>query len=146
MAQLVAKDWEEVGIKTVVQVRERALHFQMRDSNDIADRNLERGHQRLPVHRQRPSMIRAPAAGPRPSAPLMRQWYATGGKEGVEPTPELKKIVELIDKAKTVGPDEQIKIAQGTLRALGRSDSTKIGIDRPDADGAGRGGGEQQAA
>ena len=27
VAQLVAKDWEAVGIKTVVQIRERALHF-----------------------------------------------------------------------------------------------------------------------
>ena len=35
VAQLVAKDWEKVGIKTIVQIRERALHFKMRDSNDL---------------------------------------------------------------------------------------------------------------
>ena len=35
VAQLVAKDWEEVGIKTIVQIRERALHFKMRDNNEL---------------------------------------------------------------------------------------------------------------
>jgi len=44
--------------------------------------------------------------------PLYKQWYDTNGKEGMEPLPEIKQIVELIDKGKTVGPDEQAKIAQ----------------------------------
>ena len=35
VAQLVAKDWEAVGIKTVVQIRERALHFKMSDANEL---------------------------------------------------------------------------------------------------------------
>src|SRR5207245_5983252 len=35
VAQLVAKDWEKVGVKTVVQLRERALHFKMRDANEL---------------------------------------------------------------------------------------------------------------
>jgi len=34
-AQLIAKDWEKVGVKTNVQVRERALHFSLRESNDL---------------------------------------------------------------------------------------------------------------
>src|SRR5439155_3534701 len=35
VAQLVAKDWEKVGVKTIVQLRERALHFRMRDNNEL---------------------------------------------------------------------------------------------------------------
>ena len=35
VAQLIAADWNKVGIKAIVQVRERALHFQMRASNDL---------------------------------------------------------------------------------------------------------------
>ena len=35
VAQLVARDWEAVGIKTVVQIRERALHFKMREANEL---------------------------------------------------------------------------------------------------------------
>jgi peptide/nickel transport system substrate-binding protein len=110
VAQLVAKNWEEVGVKTIVQVRERALHFEMRNSNDIQTEIWNEDTGGFPF-------TGAPKYDPRTSpglalAPLVRTWYATGGKEGVEPTPELKKIVELIDKAKTVGPDEQIAIAK----------------------------------
>jgi peptide/nickel transport system substrate-binding protein len=110
VAQLVGKNWEEVGIKTIVQVRERALHFQMRDSNDIQTEIWNEDTGGFPF-------TGAPKYDPRTSpglafAPLMRQWYATGGKEGVEPTPEIQKIVEIMDKAKTVGPEEQIKLAK----------------------------------
>src|SRR5262245_17915964 len=35
VSQLVAKDWEKVGVKTIVQLRERALHFKMRDNNEL---------------------------------------------------------------------------------------------------------------
>src|SRR6185436_6694151 len=35
VAQLVAKDWEAIGVKAVVQLRERALHFSMRDANQL---------------------------------------------------------------------------------------------------------------
>ena len=58
VAQLVAKDWEAVGIKTIVQIRERALHFKCA-SKRADDRDLERGHHGVPVHRQAPSSIRA---------------------------------------------------------------------------------------
>jgi peptide/nickel transport system substrate-binding protein len=35
VAELVARDWEAVGVKTIVQIRERSLHFQMRETNDL---------------------------------------------------------------------------------------------------------------
>ena len=41
VAQLMAKDWEKVGIKTIVQIRERALHFKMREFKRSDDGNLE---------------------------------------------------------------------------------------------------------
>ena len=53
-------------------------------------------------------------------APLVRQWYTSGGKEGMEPTAEFKQIVAIMDKAKTVGPDEQSEARQGTIHAVGR--------------------------
>ena len=110
VAQLVAKDWEAVGIKTIVQIRERALHFQMRDSNDIQTEVWNEDTGGFPF-------TGAPKYDPRTSpglafAPLVRQWYASGGKEGMEPTPEIAKIVEIMDKAKTVGPDEQVALAK----------------------------------
>ncbi|MCB0206592.1 MAG: hypothetical protein KDH89_17355 [Anaerolineae bacterium] len=41
----------------------------------------------------------------------MRKWYETNGAEGVEPTPEIAKIVEIIDEAKVSGRDRQIELA-----------------------------------
>jgi peptide/nickel transport system substrate-binding protein len=110
VAQLVAKNWEEVGIKTVVQVRERALHFQMRDSNDIQTEVWNEDTGGFPF-------TGAPKYDPRTSpglafAPLVRQWYATGGKEGVEPPDPWKQIVALQDEAKGVGPERLAEIAQ----------------------------------
>jgi peptide/nickel transport system substrate-binding protein len=110
VAQLVAKNWEAVGVKTIAQERERALHFQMRDSNEIQTEIWNEDTAGFPF-------TGAPKYDPRTSpglafAPLVRQWYATGGKEGVEPTPEIKQIVDIIDKAKTVGPEEQAKLGK----------------------------------
>ena len=111
VAQLVAKDWEKVGIKTIVQIRERALHFKMRDTNELMTEIWNEDTTAFPFTGNA-------KVDPRNSAILTTghrctaSGIDTGGKEGVEPTPEIKKIVEMIDNARTVGPDEQIKAAQ----------------------------------
>jgi peptide/nickel transport system substrate-binding protein len=110
VAQMVAKNWEAVGVKTIVQIRERALHFQMRESNDLQTEIWNEDTSGFPF-------TGAPKYDPRVSpgvnlAPLVRKWYSTGGKEGMEPTAELKRLVEIIDTAKTVGPDEQVKLGK----------------------------------
>ena len=58
------------------------------------------------------SSFRKPLYGNLTYGPLWKQWYDTNGKEGVEPAAEAKKITELQDKAKTVGPADQVKTAQ----------------------------------
>jgi peptide/nickel transport system substrate-binding protein len=110
VAQLIAKDWEKAGIKVIVQIRERALHFKMRDSNDLMTEIWNddttafpfTGNAKVDV---RNSVILALGT-------LYGQWFNTKGKEGQEPTPEIKKIIELIDHARTVGTEGQIKDAQ----------------------------------
>lgn len=110
VAQLVAKDWEKAGVRVIVQIRERALHFKMRDSNDLMTEIWNddttafpfTGNAKVDV---RNSVILALGT-------LYGQWFNTKGKEGMEPTPEIKKIIELIDHARTVGTEGQIKDAQ----------------------------------
>ena len=113
VAQLVAKDWEKVGVKTVVQIRERALHFKMRDANELQTEMWNAttgfpytGNAFVDV-RNSPILT---------TGPLFKQWYDSKGKEGMEPPPPIKKIVELVDTARTVGPDGQIKAAQEIFR------------------------------
>jgi peptide/nickel transport system substrate-binding protein len=110
VAQLIAKDWEKVGIKTVVQIRERALHFSMRDANELQTEIWNEDTTAFPFTGNAKMDVRNSVI--LTLGPLYGRWYQTKGAEGVEPTPEVKKIVELIDHARTVGTDGQIKAAQ----------------------------------
>ena len=114
VAQMVAANWQEVGVRTIVQIRERAVHFEMRDANEIVTELWNEDTTGFPF-------TGAPKFDPRTQpglaiAPLMRQWLQTDGKEGVELTPEFARIVEIIDTGKTVGTEEQIKLAQELFR------------------------------
>jgi peptide/nickel transport system substrate-binding protein len=114
VALLVSKDWEAVGIKTIVQIRERALHFTMRDNNELMAEVWNEDTSAFPYTGNA-------KVDPRNSpiltmGPLWLRWYATRGKEGAEPPPTMKRIVEIVDKARTVGPDEQVKLSQELYR------------------------------
>jgi len=110
VGQLVAKDWEKVGIKTIVQIRERALHFKMRDANELMAEIWNEDTSAFPFTgnskydpRNNPIMT---------MGPLWGQWGLTGGKEGVEPPASMKRIMEIGDLTRAVGPDEQVKLAK----------------------------------
>jgi peptide/nickel transport system substrate-binding protein len=114
VAQLVAKDWEAVGVKAVVQLRERALHFSMRDSNQLMSEVWNEDTTAFPFTgnakfdpRNNPILT---------LGPLYYTWLTTKGKDGVEPPAPIKRIMELIDTARTVGPEGQVKAAQELFR------------------------------
>jgi len=111
-AQLIAKDWEKVGIKTNVQIRERALHFSLRESNDLQAEVWNQDTAGFPFTGATKYDVRSGIYGNTTYGPRWYDWYRSGGKEGVEPPAYIKQLVELADKAKTVGPDEQAKVAQ----------------------------------
>ena len=112
VAQLIAKDWERVGIKAVVQVRERSLHFQMRQSNDLQAEIWNQDTAGFPFTGTPKYDPRTILYGTITIGPLWKQWYDTGGKEGMEPPAPVKRLVELIDRAKMADPKEQAKDAQ----------------------------------
>jgi peptide/nickel transport system substrate-binding protein len=109
---LVTKDFERVGVKVNMQIRERALHFQMRQANDLQAELWNQDTAGFPFTGSTKYDFRKDLYGNLTYGPLWKQWYDTNGKEGVEPPADAKKIIELQDRAKTVGPAEQIKIAQ----------------------------------
>jgi len=114
VALLVAADWQEAGIRTIVQIRERALHFEMRGANTLQTEVWNEDTTGFPFTGH-------PKFDPRTSpgltlAPLVRQWVLSGGAEGVEPTPAFKRLMEIIDTGKTVGTEEQIELAQELFR------------------------------
>ncbi|HMB21194.1 MAG TPA: ABC transporter substrate-binding protein, partial [Anaerolineales bacterium] len=112
VALLVAKYWKEVGVNTIVQERERAVHFQMRDANELVTELWNEDTTGFPFTGSPKFDPRSTVNGGITIGPLMTKWLSTGGKEGVEPTPEIQEIVGLIDKGKTASPEEQIDIAK----------------------------------
>jgi len=113
-AQLIAKDWEKVGVKTVVQIRERALHFKMREANELQTEMWNEDTTAFPfTGNAKPDVRNSPILT---TGPLFKQWYDTKGEKGMEPPAPIKKIVELVDTARTVGPDGQVKAAQELFR------------------------------
>jgi peptide/nickel transport system substrate-binding protein len=110
VAQLVAADWQALGLATDVQVRERNAHFTMRDSNELMIEIWNDDTTAFPFTgnpkvdpRSQPATIFAVET---------RTWYATGGERGIEPTGGIKRIVDIIEEAKTVGVEQQIALAQ----------------------------------
>jgi peptide/nickel transport system substrate-binding protein len=112
VAQLIAADWNKVGVQAIVQVRERALHFQMRSSNDLQTEIWNQDTTGFPFTGNPKLDPRTMLAGGITVWPLFNTWYNTGGTDGLEPSADAKKIVELIDKARTVGGAEQAAVAQ----------------------------------
>ena len=112
IAQLIAKDWQKVGVNATVQIRERALHFSMRESNDLQAEIWNQDTAGFPFTGSTKYDVRSGIYGNITYGPLWYKWVSTGGKEGVEPPAYMKQIMQLIDHAKTVGPADQAKDAQ----------------------------------
>ncbi len=110
VGQLVVEQWADVGVKAHVEIRERALGFQMRDTNELMTEIWNEDTTGFPFSGQ-PKMD--PRSDPALTfGPLFRKWYQTNGAEGVEPPDEIKKLVEIIDEGKVSGRDRQIELAQ----------------------------------
>ncbi|NLE57794.1 MAG: ABC transporter substrate-binding protein [Planctomycetes bacterium] len=108
VAQLVAAQWEAVGVKTLVQVRERSLHAQMGFANELQASIWNNDTTGFPL-------TGAPQTDPRSNnfsawGHLYRQWYGTDGKEGMEPPAEVKKLVGLIDEARLSSDPKQTEL------------------------------------
>ena len=116
IAQLIAKDWEAVGIRAIVQVRERALQFNMRENNQLMTEIWNEDTTAFPFTGNAKVDPRLPPIQILTLGPLYFKWLSSGGKEGVEPPAELKRIMALIDTARSVGPEGQVQAAQEIFR------------------------------
>jgi peptide/nickel transport system substrate-binding protein len=114
IGQVIVDNWSKVGIRAHVEVRERALGFQMRDTNDLMIEIWNEDTTGFPFSGQPKFDVRSEVA--LTFGPLYRQWYVTGGEEGLEPPDEIKRLVELIDAGKVAEREEQIEIAQELFR------------------------------
>ncbi len=112
VAQLVVPDLKKVGIWVDLQIRERDLHFQMREANQLQAEVWNQDSAGTMFSGSTKFDIRLPIYGNLTYGPLFKTWYDTGGKEGVEPPAPWKEIVTLQDEAKSAAPDRQAEIAK----------------------------------
>ena len=114
VAQLISKDWEKVGVKTVVQLRERALHFKMRDANELQVEMWNEdttafpftGNAKVDV-RNNPILT---------TGPLYLQWYQTQGQGGHGAARPDQEDRGAGGHRPHRGPDGQVKAAQEIFR------------------------------
>ena len=111
-AELIRADLKKVGIWVDLQQRERDLHFQMRQANELQAEVWNQDSAGTMFSGSTKFDIRLPIYGNLTYGPLWKTWYDTNGKEGVEPPAPWKKIVELQDEAKAATPARQTQIAQ----------------------------------
>jgi peptide/nickel transport system substrate-binding protein len=116
VGQLVAGDWQAVGVNAVVQIRERALGFSMRASNQLQTEIWNEDTTAFPFTGGSKLDPRNAPGQTLTLGPLYYKWLTSNGKEGVEPIEPLKQIMQLIDTARTVGHDGQVKAAQALFR------------------------------
>jgi peptide/nickel transport system substrate-binding protein len=112
VAQLIVGDLKDVGVWVDLQVRERDLHFQMRQSNELQAEMWNQDTSGTMFSGSNKYDIRRDLYGNLTYGPLYKTWYDTNGAEGVEPPDDWKRVIELQDEAKTVGPERQAEIAK----------------------------------
>ncbi len=125
VAQLVAKDWEAVGIRAIVQVRERALHFSMRDANELQAEVWNNDTTAFPFTGNAKVDLRTSPV--LTTGPLWGLWGRSNGRDGVEPPAPMRRVMELIDNARTVGPDQQRLNAQEIFR-IWSDEAYEVGV------------------
>jgi peptide/nickel transport system substrate-binding protein len=108
--QLIAENWNKVGVKTEVKAMTRDIYWPRATTNEVmvATWSLDRGLTPMvdPVY-QFPFDERSWMA------PAYGTWYKTKGKDGVEPTKEFKDVMALYDQYKlSVDPAKQLEIAK----------------------------------
>jgi peptide/nickel transport system substrate-binding protein len=112
--ELVAEWWRSIGLKTQVELSTRDVYWPKACANEvmIATWGTDRGLVPMidPIY-QFPFDERSWMA------PAFGIWYKTMGREGEEPSPELKALMDMYDQYRgTVDPAEQLRLAKQIVR------------------------------
>lgn len=108
ISEMIAQQWKKIGIELKVNALERSLadkrngtnenqmYAWMNDSSDDLISEPDKTFPSLTTH----------------PMPLFGKWFATNGKDGVEPPAEMKQAMDLWRKAQGATPEEAIKIGK----------------------------------
>ena len=95
-AQLVNNHWNAVGLKCVVSVEERSLYTTRQQAGEHqVDVWNSGGNGKVLIY---PYWV-MPYSAASQMAPLSGNWYESGGQSGIEPTGDLRRVIDLFDQA-----------------------------------------------
>ncbi len=114
VAEIVCEQWKKVGIKAAVETLMGALYTTRLQASQLqATIWLTDGNEHMPIY----PYWTVPFNRNSRQAPLCGLWVESGGKEGVEPEGDLKKVVDLYSELETtMDPDKRIEIAKEIFR------------------------------
>ncbi|MGQ9630108.1 MAG: ABC transporter substrate-binding protein [bacterium] len=114
VAEMTKGYWEDVGVKTAVDIQERSLHYNRLQAGELQVSVWNTGgNAHVLVY---PWWTMGWGSSSR-IAPLSGVWLQSEGKSGVEPPGDLMKIVELRERAiATTDEQEQIRLVKEIFR------------------------------
>ncbi|MBN2005224.1 MAG: ABC transporter substrate-binding protein [Anaerolineae bacterium] len=112
--ELVAENWRAIGLNVSVEFSTRDVYWPKACANEIMISTWSTDRGLVPMI---DPIYQFPFDERSWMAPSFGTWYKTAGKEGEEPNPEMKELMDLFDEYKvTVDPDEQVAIAKEIVR------------------------------
>ena len=118
IAEMIRQQWRTIGIQADVSEIERSLAFtRVRGERDPGASVAERRHRAFFHLPGTPFPFQtASALGGTNMGPLWAQWFRSNGAQGKEPSPPMKKLMELWKKAFGVPEEERIKLGKEIWR------------------------------
>jgi len=112
VAEMVAKYWNDIGVKTVVRFQERSI-FQARTEGNKHQVVTDAGN----LHPLLISSTSFNLTALSSWAPLWQIWYQSGGESGEKPPEEVLKLIDLWETYKTtVDPQDRVDIGRDIMR------------------------------
>lgn len=108
--EIVTDNWNEIGLKTVLQTFSRDVYWPRATSNEVMIATWETDRGLVPMV---DPIYQFPFDERSWMGPAYGIWYKSGGELGEEPPAYLKEVMDLYDAYKaTVDPDAQLEIAK----------------------------------
>jgi peptide/nickel transport system substrate-binding protein len=116
--ELVRKYLEDIGIKVAIKLEDRSLWV----TRTTAGESEIAGYGTTGMHWDVDPIWYVPTANTCYWAPLYGVWYATEGKGGEEPIPEIRELQKLYDQLKeSTDPVKKLNLGRSILRSHARN-------------------------
>lgn len=130
---LIRKQWAKIGIEMVMQVTERSLNFDRANSNeyDISVDSAPGGMDAT----QSPRPYITVHGESRQSVQWFK-WYASNGKQGEEPSPSMKKRLDLYEQWRAAKSTAEADKLYKEILNIAADEMEVLGVVRPPKDNA----------